>query len=80
MRMNASVPPRPPASIGTGGNGGSRPLQLRLQKILLSTFTILATAWCITLGPLPAILACAIAKHVLVAVLVMGSDLVESPA
>jgi hypothetical protein len=42
--------------------------------------TVAATAWCMTLGPIPAILACAVAKHVLVAVLVMDYDAVESPA
>jgi hypothetical protein len=75
-----TAPPRPPLPIATGGNDGSRRLHLRLQKIFLTTVTVVATAWCITLGPLPAILACAIAKHVLVAVLVMGADLIESPA
>jgi hypothetical protein len=30
------------------------------------------TAWCVTLGAVPAILSISIAKHVLVAILVMG--------
>ena len=34
--------------------------------------TILVTAWLVTLGPLPAVLALVTAKHVLVAILVMG--------
>jgi hypothetical protein len=80
MSMNTTSPPRSPALVGTGGNGGSRRLQLRLQKIVFSVLTVIATAWCITLGPVPAVLACAVAKHVLVAVLVMGYDVVESPA
>jgi hypothetical protein len=75
-----AVPPRLPASMVTLGDGGPRRLDLRLQKILVSTVTIVATSWCITLGPLPAILACAVAKHVLVAVLIMGYDVVETTA
>ena len=73
-------PPRSPLTVTTGGDGGSRRLQLRLQKIVFSSMTVAATAWCMTLGPIPAIVACAVAKHVLVAVLVMGYDVVESPA
>jgi hypothetical protein len=72
------TPPRTPALVATGGNGGSARLNLRLQKISLSAITIVATAWCITLGPVPAVLACAVAKHVLVAFLVMGSDAAPS--
>jgi len=75
-----TVPPRVPSLIVAVGDRGPRKLYLRLQKILVSTVTIAATAWCVTLGPLPAILACAIAKHVLVAVLVMGYDVAETPA
>lgn len=76
--MNGTAPPRAPALVATGGNDGSRRLQLRLQKISLSTLTVAATAWCITLGPIPAVLACAVAKHMLVAFLVMGHD--QTPA
>jgi hypothetical protein len=76
--MKAVTPPRSAAPVATGDGDGSRRLQLRLQKISLSTLTVVATAWCITLGPIPAVLACAVAKHILVAVLVMGEDVVES--
>src|SRR5262249_51211148 len=69
--------PRIPLSVTTGDDGRPRRLQLRLQKIFYSTVTISATAWCFTLGAVPAIFACAVAKHVLVAVLVMGADEVE---
>jgi hypothetical protein len=78
--MNAMVPPQSPILVATGGNGGSQRLQLRFQKISLSTLTVVATAWCISLGPVPAVLACAVAKHILVAVLVMGHDLAEPNA
>ena len=73
-------PPHLPPIVTTGGGGGSQRLQSRLRKIVISSMTIAATAWCITLGPIPGILACAVAKHILVAVLVMGYDVVESPA
>ena len=75
--MNGIAPPRTPAPVATGGNDGSRRLQLRLQKISLSTLTVAATAWCITLGPIPAVLSCAVAKHLLVAFLIMGNE--QSP-
>jgi hypothetical protein len=75
-----SIPPRAAAPIATDDNDGSRRLHLRLQKIAFSSLTVAATAWCTTLGPVPAILACAVAKHVLVAILVMGHDGAESPA
>lgn len=70
--MNGIAPPRTPAPVTTGGNDGFARLHLRLQVISLSTLTVVATAWCITLGPVPAVLALAVAKHVLVAFLVMG--------
>ena len=78
--MSVMAPPRVPAPVATGGGGGSQRLQLRLQKISLSTLTVVATAWCITLGPIPTVLACAVAKHVLVAVLVMGHDVIDANA
>jgi hypothetical protein len=34
--------------------------------------TLLATAWLCSLGPIPAIIALVTAKHVLVAILIMG--------
>jgi hypothetical protein len=76
--MITTIPPAPPALVATGGNGESQRLKLRFQRIVLSAATIVATAWCMTLGPVPAILALAVAKHVLVAILVMGCDSVES--
>jgi len=40
----------------------------------VTTASILATAWLCTLGPLPAILALVVEKHVLVALLIMRLD------
>ncbi|MFQ3649832.1 MAG: hypothetical protein SNJ75_05815 [Gemmataceae bacterium] len=47
-------------------------LRLRLLQISTTLLTLLATVYCCTLGPIPAILALSVAKHVLVAVLMMG--------
>ncbi len=45
---------------------------MRLHQVTLSAVTVLVTAWCVTLGTVPAIISVSIAKHVLVAILVMG--------
>jgi len=53
------------------GAAGDR-LRLRLCQFELATLTILATAWLATLGPLVAIAAVLVAKHVLVGVVMAG--------
>ena len=55
-----------------GDNDGLKRLRLRLLQILASTITVLATLWLCTFGAIPAILALMVAKHVLVAILIMG--------
>jgi hypothetical protein len=45
-----------------------RPLRL----ISYCAVTVFLTAWFCTMGPIPAVLAIVVAKHVLVALLVMG--------
>jgi hypothetical protein len=52
---------------------------MRLLQIMASLVTVLVTAWLCTLGPIPAILGLMTAKHVLVAILVMGLG-VDAPA
>jgi hypothetical protein len=52
--------------------GSSSNLPLRSTQVIASLVTIFATAWVCTLGVLPAIIALSVAKHVLVAILVMG--------
>jgi hypothetical protein len=47
-------------------------MRLRLWQIKASAITVLVTAWCCTLGPIPAIVALMVAKDVLVAILLMG--------
>jgi len=64
-------PPRPPR-VALGENDGLRRVRFRLWQIAMSMLTVFVTAWFCTLGPLPAILALCIAKHILVAILLMG--------
>jgi len=66
------APPKPPLRIALGDDDGLAKLHLRLWQVWLTFLTILATVWCMTLGPIPGILAVVVAKHVLVAILVMG--------
>jgi len=70
--MNATLPPTPPVLVGLSDNDGSDRLRLRLHQISLTAVTIGLTSWCVTLGAVPAILSLCVAKHVLVAILVMG--------
>jgi hypothetical protein len=58
--------------VALADNDDLHRLQQRLWQLLLTLVTVLITAWCCTLGPIPAIIALMTAKHVLVAILVMG--------
>jgi hypothetical protein len=58
--------------VGYSDDGGLKRLRFRLMQILVTGITIVATAWLCTFGAIPAILALMVAKHILVAVLVMG--------
>jgi hypothetical protein len=70
--MASSAPPKlPPWTTLDDGDGLYR-LRLRLWQWWSTLLTVLATAWLITLGPIPGIIGVAIAKHVLVAIYVMG--------
>jgi hypothetical protein len=69
--MKMIVPPCPPA-VALEDRGGPDRLKLRLHQVTLSVATVLATAWCVTLGTVPAIISVSIAKHILVAILAMG--------
>jgi hypothetical protein len=55
-----------------GDNDGLRKVHLRLFQVLATAVTVLLTTWLCTLGAIPAILALMVAKHILVAILVMG--------
>jgi hypothetical protein len=61
-----------------GDNDDLRRLRLRLFQVLATVVTVLATAWLCTLGAIPAILGLMVAKHILVAILLMGMG-VDAP-
>jgi len=72
MAHQMMAPPGPPPRVAIDDGDDLRRLRFRLWQTSLSVTTILATAWFFTLGPIPGILAVMVAKHVLVAILVMG--------
>lgn len=72
--MAQMAPPELPPLVAVSDDDGMRRLRFRLWQLLLTTVTILCTAWFVTLGAIPAIIALLIAKHVLVAILMIGLD------
>ncbi len=74
--MTAPPPLAPPTHTATMDEYPPlRRINFRLWQISLSSATVLITAWCYTLGPLAAIIATVVAKHVLVAILASGLNL-----
>jgi hypothetical protein len=76
--MSQLAPPQMPPRIYLGDDDGARRVRLRLWQWWWTMLTVLITVWLITLGPIPGIIAVVTAKHVLVAILVMGLG-VDSP-
>jgi hypothetical protein len=72
--MAQLLPPPPPPLVLAGDDESRRRMQFRLWQILMSTITIMVAVWLSTFGMAPAILAWVVAKHVLVAILIMGLD------
>jgi hypothetical protein len=70
--MSLLAPPPAPPRVAQGDNDEVKRFRLRLVQVLATLVTVLVTAWLCTLGVIPAILAVMVAKHVLVAILVMG--------
>ena len=66
------APPELPPRVALGDDDGRRRVEFRLWQIVLTAATVAVTAWVCTFGWIPAILALLTAKHVLVAILVMG--------
>lgn len=64
-------PPKSPRLARYDGDGLRR-AHFHLHLVGLSTATVLITAWFMTLGFFPAIIALVTAKHVLVAILALG--------
>ena len=71
--MAQLLPPPPPAVI-IGDDDSRQRLQFRLWQMLMATLTIMVAMWFSTFGIAPAILAWVVAKHILVAILLMGLD------
>jgi hypothetical protein len=73
--MSQLAPPTPPSHIAAGEGDHLRRLHFRLWQVFITVVTVLITGWCVTRGPVTALLSLLVAKHVLVAVLCMGMDL-----
>jgi hypothetical protein len=69
--MPQLTPPTPPSAATIDDDSRQR-LQFRLWQLLMATLTVLVAIWFTTYGPVPAILAWVVAKHILVAILMMG--------
>jgi hypothetical protein len=70
--MMQMAPPESPPRVTLGEGDGLKSIQFRLWQIALTAATVGVTAWICTFGWIPAILALLTAKHVLVAIFVMG--------
>jgi len=70
--MKQMAPPISPPQAALGEGDGLNRVQFRLWQIALTATTVGVTAWLCTLGWIPAILALLTAKHLLVAIFVMG--------
>ena len=70
--MQMAPPQVPPRSVTLGEGDGLHRVHLRLWQLLWTAATVGVTAWICTFGWIPAILALLTAKHVLVAIFVMG--------
>ena len=70
--MGTLAPPPAPPRIAAGDDDRAKRLRMRLTQMMATMATLLTTAWACTLGPIPAIIALMVAKHVLVAILMMG--------
>jgi hypothetical protein len=71
--MAQLLPPPPPPAMLVGDDDSRQHLLFRQWQLLMSTLTLMAAVWLTTFGkPLVTILAWVIAKHILVAILMMG--------
>jgi hypothetical protein len=70
--MSQIAPPLPPLQVALDDGDGLNRVRLRLWQWWWTLVTVLATAWICSLGWIPGIIAVVTAKHVLVAILVMG--------
>jgi hypothetical protein len=73
--MSVLAPPPAPPVITEGDDDRMRRFRRRMTQVSATTLTVLATGWLCTLGPIPGIVGCMVAKHILVAVLLMDSGI-----
>jgi hypothetical protein len=69
--MAVMAPPEPPVRVALADDDHRR-FWFRHWLLVWTLLTLLATAWLISLGPVPGILGVVVAKHILVALLLMG--------
>jgi hypothetical protein len=72
--VTGQAPPQFPPPVALADGDGLERIRFRLWQVWLTFLTVLLTAWLCTLGTLPAILAIVTAKHILVALLMMGLE------
>lgn len=60
-------------------NDGLYRLHFRLWQILMTGITVAISGWFVTFGVIPAIISLMIAKHILVAILMIGVQPPTSP-
>jgi len=78
--MSGIIRTLPPCPTGLGEDDGLSRMKFRTWQLTLTLLTVLITTWFITLGPIPGIVAVVTAKHVLVAILLMGMGVdVDTP-
>jgi len=70
--VHLSSPPRLPVTVALADGDGLRRTRFRIWQWGMCMVTLLITAWFMTLGPIPGIIAVVVAKHILVAILVAG--------
>lgn len=70
--MASLAPPSDPPLSTACEDQGSNPFRMRVLQVSATMVTLLVTGWLCTLGAIAAIVALTVAKHVLVAILVMG--------
>ena len=70
--MALIAPPPSPPRVAVGENDRLKRVHFRLFQIMTSAVTVFVTAWFCSFGAIPAILAIMVAKHILVAIFLMG--------
>jgi hypothetical protein len=78
--MSQLAPPPAPPRVSTNDHDGLRRFHLRMLQVVATMATLGVTCWLCTLGALPAVIAVVAAKHVLVAIIMMGLGIDAPPA